>query len=129
MAHILSLAPRGGSSVGQSSGLIIRRSQVRALPAPPLYQQCSLATPQTWGECGANRPRASTMRGDTGETRFARAPPSELVPWRMGAWRPYVGRSAIQGSTDQSDTRSGSAPIRPMTHALGERETRRVEER
>jgi hypothetical protein len=26
---------RGGSSVGQSSGLIIRRSQVRVLPAPP----------------------------------------------------------------------------------------------
>jgi hypothetical protein len=26
---------RGGSSVGQSSGLIIRRSQVQVLPAPP----------------------------------------------------------------------------------------------
>src|ERR1044071_9202536 len=26
---------RGGSSVGQSSGLIIRRSEVRGLPAPP----------------------------------------------------------------------------------------------
>src|SRR5439155_15135674 len=26
---------RGGSSVGQSSGLIIRRSEVRVLPAPP----------------------------------------------------------------------------------------------
>jgi hypothetical protein len=29
---------RGGSSVGQSSGLIIRRSQVQVLPAPPIYQ-------------------------------------------------------------------------------------------
>jgi hypothetical protein len=28
---------RGGSSVGQSSGLIIRRSQVQVLPAPPIY--------------------------------------------------------------------------------------------
>ena len=30
----LQVAVWGGSSVGQSSGLIIRRSQVRALPAP-----------------------------------------------------------------------------------------------
>jgi hypothetical protein len=29
--------PRGGSSVGQSRGLIILRSQVRVLPAPPIY--------------------------------------------------------------------------------------------
>jgi hypothetical protein len=29
------IRPGGGSSVGQSSGLIIRRSQVRVLPAPP----------------------------------------------------------------------------------------------
>ena len=28
---------RGGSSVGQSSGLIIRRSQVQVLPAPPAF--------------------------------------------------------------------------------------------
>ncbi len=28
---------RGGSSVGQSSGLIIRRSQVQVLPAPPIH--------------------------------------------------------------------------------------------
>jgi hypothetical protein len=28
---------RGGSSVGQSRGLIILRSQVRVLPAPPIY--------------------------------------------------------------------------------------------
>jgi hypothetical protein len=34
--HIDSLK-RGGSSVGQSSGLIIRRSQVQVLPAPPIY--------------------------------------------------------------------------------------------
>ncbi len=31
------LPNRGGSSVGQSSGLIIRRSQVQVLPAPPIY--------------------------------------------------------------------------------------------
>src|SRR6266511_977593 len=30
------LTDGGGSSVGQSSGLIIRRSEVRVLPAPPL---------------------------------------------------------------------------------------------
>jgi hypothetical protein len=30
------LGGRGGSSVGQSSGLIIRRSQVQVLPAPPI---------------------------------------------------------------------------------------------
>jgi hypothetical protein len=28
---------RGGSSVGQSRGLIILRSQVQVLPAPPIY--------------------------------------------------------------------------------------------
>jgi hypothetical protein len=31
------LRNRGGSSVGQSSGLIIRRSQVQVLPAPQIY--------------------------------------------------------------------------------------------
>jgi hypothetical protein len=30
---------RGGSSVGQSSGLIIRRSQVQVLPAPQPFTQ------------------------------------------------------------------------------------------
>jgi hypothetical protein len=38
VASSLVASTRGGSSVGQSSGLIIRRSQVQVLPAPPIYQ-------------------------------------------------------------------------------------------
>jgi hypothetical protein len=41
---------RGGSSVGQSSGLIIRRSQVRSLPAPPIYLRLRGEVFRRWGE-------------------------------------------------------------------------------
>jgi hypothetical protein len=45
---------RGGSSVGQSSGLIIRRSQVQVLPAPPIYLRFCRGSRADWGESGAN---------------------------------------------------------------------------
>jgi hypothetical protein len=42
---------RGGSSVGQSSGLIIRRSQVRSLPAPRTYLQLCLRAADVGSSC------------------------------------------------------------------------------
>ena len=41
IASSLVASTRGGSSVGQSSGLIIRRSQVQVLPAPREKPQVS----------------------------------------------------------------------------------------
>jgi hypothetical protein len=41
VASSLVASRRGGSSVGQSSGLIIRRSQVQVLPAPREKPQVS----------------------------------------------------------------------------------------
>ena len=50
-------APRAGSSVGQSSGLIIRRSEVRILPGPSMptresqpdaYLDCCCGGPVSW---------------------------------------------------------------------------------
>ena len=41
VASSLVASTRGGSSVGQSSGLIIRRSQVQVLPAPREKPQVS----------------------------------------------------------------------------------------
>src|SRR5215211_7956533 len=45
---------RGGSSVGQSSGLIIRRSQVQVLPAPPIYLRFCRHAVDRWDESGTN---------------------------------------------------------------------------
>ena len=47
IASSLVASTRGGSSVGQSSGLIIRRSQVQVLPAPPIYLQFRASNPPT----------------------------------------------------------------------------------
>ena len=49
---------RGGSSVGQSSGLIIRRSQVQVLPAPP-----DLAPPDLVGLGAPHVPRSPILGG------------------------------------------------------------------
>jgi hypothetical protein len=44
------VAPRGGSSVGQSSGLIIRRSEVQVLPAPRVRALVTAASlDRVWG--------------------------------------------------------------------------------
>jgi hypothetical protein len=48
------LPNRGGSSVGQSSGLIIRRSQVQVLPAPPIYLRFRGGASRRWDESGTN---------------------------------------------------------------------------
>ena len=54
VASSLVASTRGGSSVGQSSGLIIRRSQVQVLPAPPIYLRFRRGRSKTlgriWGE-------------------------------------------------------------------------------
>jgi hypothetical protein len=67
VASSLVASIRGGSSVGQSSGLIIRRSQVQVLPAPPIYLRFRRSRPKRWGESGANRTVAAAGLPEIGQ--------------------------------------------------------------